>query len=85
MNRGDELYAESMVVDAIHLWSETRFAKLEEDFATVPILGPQKMDSILGLLEREAGKAKRAKDEEALQRALRLKTRILSASNGPAH
>ncbi|MDG7007204.1 MAG: hypothetical protein JRN06_03035 [Nitrososphaerota archaeon] len=85
MNRGDELYAESMVVDAIHLWSETRFGKLEEDFAAIPALGPKSVESILGLLDKEAGKARRAKDEDALQRALRLKARILTASNGPAH
>ena len=85
MNKGDELYAEGMVVDAIHLWSDTRFANLEEDFAAIPALGPQSVESILGLLDKEAWKARRVKDEGALQRTLRLKARILAASNGPAH
>lgn len=85
MNRGEELYAESMVVDALHLWSDARFSRLEADFAAVPILGPEKVDSIIDLLDREAGKARRFKDEAALRRAQRLKATILSAAKVQIH
>lgn len=85
MNRGDELYAEGMTVDAIHLWSETRFAKLLRDFAAVPMLGPRSKESILDLLEKEAAKAKRAGDRAVYQRAERLRAVVLSASKVPAH
>ena len=85
MNRGDELYAESMVVDALHLWSDARFARLEKDFATVSILGPEKVDSVVDLLDREVAKGKRAGEVTVVERAQRLKTTVLAATKTPAH
>lgn len=79
MNRGDDDYAKGMVVDAIHLWSDTRFAKLKEDFAAVHALGTQVEGPILDMLEKEIVKTERAKDVKAASRARDLWVTILSS------
>jgi len=87
MNRGDDDYAREMVVEAIHLWSDRRFAMLKADFASIPLLGTKEEESILDLLEKEMEKTKRAGDAEAARRARDLWMTIIVADPGrpPTH
>jgi len=78
MNKGEEDYAKSMVVDAVHLWSDTRFSNLKEDFNMVSMLGLQEKKSLLDLLEREIRKSKLARDEKASLRAEEMYNTILN-------
>ena len=82
MNRGDEHYAQEMVVNAIHLWSDTRFEKLKGDFAAVPSLGLEEEERILQLLEKEIRKAGRANDSKSVVRAKELLSTISGADPG---
>ncbi len=79
MNRGDDEYAREMVVEAVHLWSDSRFLNLRGDFATVSSLGKQEEESVLDLLEKEMEKAARVKDTGAAKRARDLWMTILVA------
>ena len=79
MNRGDEYYAQEMVVNAIHLWSDARFEKLKDDFAAVPSLGLKEEERILQLLEKEICKAGMANDTKSADRAKELLSTISKA------
>ena len=83
MNREDEEFTKSMVADAIHLWTARRFDRLVEDFATIQVMGAERVRSILELLGREEAKAKEANDETARSRAQKLRATILAASPMP--
>jgi hypothetical protein len=84
MNRGNDEYARQMVIDAIHLWSDTRFKRLKQDFATVPTLGTKEEESIVSLLEKEMEKANRTKDRVSARRAKELWKTVLLATPRPA-
>ncbi len=83
MNRGNDEYATGMVADAIHLWSDTRFARAKGDFAAVSMLGPKEKDSIVELLEKEIGKTTRARNEKAAARARDILSTVLTADPRP--
>jgi hypothetical protein len=82
MNRADETYAMNLVVDAIHLWSDTRFERLRQDFEAISVLERGQKEDVLDLLEREMAKSKRAKDGQSAKRARQLWKTVLSS--GPA-
>lgn len=81
MNREDEVYAKSLVIDAIHLWSDSRFDRLRRDFEAVRALGEEQKSEVLGLLEREMEKAEHAKDGLTARRAKQL-WQVITFSDG---
>jgi hypothetical protein len=68
-NREDPEYAKEMVLDAVHLWSDAKFARMKEELATVSMLGKVQETTVLDLLEKEITKSRSAKDAKTAKRA----------------
>ena len=69
MNKDEGGYANEMIVEAIHLWSDERFARMKEELATVSVLGTEQERSALDLLEKEIAKSTQANDTVVAKRA----------------
>jgi hypothetical protein len=69
INRGKKDYVKTIVSDAIHLWSDTRFDNLISDFEVIRFIPNKERLDILDMVEKEIRKARRANDVHAVLRA----------------
>jgi hypothetical protein len=79
INRGEKGYIQSIVADAIHLWSDFRFDNLVNDFSVVKVIPSKERLEILDMIEREISKARRANDVSAILRAREIMDLIIAS------
>lgn len=80
MNMDEEDGVNGIVMDAIHLWDESRFRNTKPELEMLNRLAQKEKASVIDMLEKEIVKSKKAKDTTSLSRA----KEILSMMGRPA-